>query len=269
MSSLKLSHFGSLSKGNKCRTNPFPVAAGCAAVGEPILSAMFAGLYPEGVIAAELREPGNISRLKPEELRSIERAVPKRINEFAAGRQCARRALAELGFVDVPIPVAPDRQPVWPPGVVGSITHTAGLCAAVVAKHARILALGVDTERSGAAKPDLWETICVAEERAWIGALAPLERASAVTMLFSAKEAFFKCQYPLVGERLNFDDLCVTALAWGEEHGPFSMRPLRPMALLERIGGVESLRGSYRFHEGFVSAGVCIASLVPVSSKRP
>jgi 4'-phosphopantetheinyl transferase EntD len=231
-------------------------------VGEPILSTRFAALFPAGVVAAELREPGDVSRLKPEEARSIERAVPKRINEFAAGRQCARRALAELGFVDVPIPVAPDRQPVWPAGVIGSITHTAGLCAAVVAKDACMAALGVDTELSGAVKPDLWETICVAEESEWISALPPLERAPAVTMLFSAKEAFFKCQYPLVGERLNFDDLCVTGLAWGEGHGAFTMRPLRPIALIKRIGGVEALRGSYRFHEEFVSAGVCIPSRV-------
>jgi 4'-phosphopantetheinyl transferase EntD len=225
-------------------------------VNEPILSTTFAALFPEGVVAAELRGPGEASCLKPEEARSVARAVPKRIQEFAAGRQCARRALAELGRVDVPIPVAPDRQPVWPPGVVGSITHTAGLCAAVVAESARLAALGLDTELSGAVKRELWQTICVADESAWISALAPGERAAAVTLLFSAKEAFYKCQYPLVGERLSFDDLCVIVLAWGQGHGAFSVRPLRPIALFERSGAAESLRGAYRFHQQFVSAGV-------------
>ena len=230
-------------------------------VNEPILSTTFAALFPAGVAAAELRGPGDPSRLKPEEARSVERAVPKRIKEFAAGRQCARRALAELGIVDVPIPVALDRQPVWPPGVVGSITHTAGLCAAVVAAATRFEALGVDTEVSGAVKPELWDTICVADERTWIGVLAPGERAAAVTLLFSAKEAFYKCQYPLLGERLSFEDLCVTVLEWGRCHGALSVRAMRPIALFERIGVAQSLRGSYRFHEQFVSAGVCLPSL--------
>jgi 4'-phosphopantetheinyl transferase EntD len=227
-------------------------------VNEPILSTTFAALFPEGVAAAELRGLGEASCLKPEEARSIQRAVPKRVHEFAAGRQCARRALAELGFVDVSIPVALDRQPLWPPGVVGSITHTAGLCAAVVAEDTRLAALGVDTELSGAVKPELWRTICVADESAWIGALAPGERAAAVTLLFSAKEAFYKCQYPLVGERLDFSDLCVIVLAWGQDHGAFSVRPTRPLALFERMGGAQSLQGSYCFHEEFVSAGVCL-----------
>jgi len=229
-------------------------------VNEPILSTTFAALFLEGVVAAELRGPGEASRLKPEEARSVERAVPKRIQEFAAGRQCARRALAELGRVDVPIPVAHDRQPVWPSGVVGSITHTAGLCAAVVAESSRLAAVGVDTELCGAVKPELWQTICVADESAWIRALPAGERAAAVTLLFSAKEAFYKCQYPLVRERLGFSDLSVMVLAWGQGHGAFSVRPVRPIALFERVGAAELLRGSYRFHEGFVSAGVCLST---------
>jgi 4'-phosphopantetheinyl transferase EntD len=227
---------------------------------EPLLSTPFAALFPEGAVAAELRGPGAAACLKPEEARSVEHAVPKRIQEFAAGRQCARRALAELGRLDVSIPVAHDRQPLWPPGVVGSITHTAGLCAAVVAESTRLAALGVDTELSGAVKPELWRTICVADECAWISALAPGERPAAVTLLFSAKEAFYKCQYPLLGERLSFDDLCVTVAAWGQGHGAFSVRPVRPIALFERIGAAESLPGAYRFHEEFVSAGVCLPS---------
>jgi 4'-phosphopantetheinyl transferase EntD len=225
-------------------------------VNEPILSTTFAALFPAGAVAAELRGPGEASRLKPEEACSVARAVPKRIQEFAAGRQCARRALAELGLGDVSITVAHDRQPVWPPRVVGSITHTDGLCAAVVADSTRVAALGVDSERSGAVKPELWETICVADESAWLSALPPGDRAAAVTLLFCAKEAFYKCQYPLVGERLGFRDVCVSVLAWGEGHGTFSLRPVRPVALFERIGAEQSLRGSYRLHEEFVSAGV-------------
>ena len=75
-------------------------------------------------------EPG---WLRPEERAYVESAVPRRVREFAAGRQCARLALRELGGPDEAIPVGLSRQPKWPPGIVGSITHTVGYCLAVVA----------------------------------------------------------------------------------------------------------------------------------------
>jgi 4'-phosphopantetheinyl transferase EntD len=227
-------------------------------VNEPVPSATFAALFPEGVAAAELRGPGEPARLKPEEARNVERAVAKRVQEFAAGRQCARHALRELGFADEAIPVQHDRQPAWPAGIVGSITHTAGFCAAVVAERTRFAALGIDTEISGAVKPELWESICVTDEDAWLRALPPDERPAAVTLLFSAKEAFYKCQYPLAGEHLSFNDVVVTVQGWGQGEGAFRVRAVRSLALFQRAGAEASLRGSYRLHEQFVSAGMCL-----------
>jgi len=225
------------------------------------LSGTFASLFPLGVAAAELRTPGDASLLLPAEAQSMCNAVPKRIQEFAAGRLCARRALAEFGVADFPIRVARDRQPVWPGFLVGSITHTAGICAAVVAERARLIALGVDTEVVGAVKADLWPTICVSAETAWLDTLDPVQRAAAVTLIFSAKEAFYKCQYPLVGEWLNFHDLRVTPLDWGGAHGAFAVEATRPIALFDLAPS--AVLGSYRFHEGFVSAGV---SLLPIGA---
>ena len=68
-----------------------------AAANPATLSATFASLFPSGVVAAELRAPGDASLLWPEEAASVANAVPKRIQEFAAGRLCARRALAAMG----------------------------------------------------------------------------------------------------------------------------------------------------------------------------
>lgn len=226
---------------------------------------MFASLFVSGVVAAELRTPGDASLLLPEEAESVAHAVPKRIQEFAAGRLCARRALAEFGVTDFPVRMARDRQPLWPELLVGSIAHTTGLCAAVVAERTRVLALGVDTEVAGAAKADLWPTICDPAERAWLDTLQPAERAAAVTLIFSAKEAFYKCQYPLAGEWLNFHDLRVTPLDWGASQGAFDVMPTRSIALSKHAAA--SVRGSYRFHEGFVSAGVCLPAQ-PAASAR-
>src|SRR5208282_3247294 len=98
------------------------------------LSVSLQSLFPAGVVGAELRAPGDASLLLPAEAEFLGRAVPKRVQEFAAGRLCARRALAEFGIVDFPVRTAHDRQPVWPEFLVGSITHTEGYCAAVVAE---------------------------------------------------------------------------------------------------------------------------------------
>jgi 4'-phosphopantetheinyl transferase EntD len=240
-----------------------PINSHFSVLNPATLSTGFASLFPTGVVAAELRAPGAASNLLPEEAESIANAVPKRIQEFAAGRLCARRALEEFGVTHFPVRVAQDRQPVWPESLIGSITHTVGLCAAVVAERSRFMALGVDSEIVGAVKVNLRRRICVEAEMAWIEELEPAGRAAAATLIFSAKEAFFKCQYPLVGERLNFHDLRVTALEWGAPVGVFTVAPTRPLAVFNRTCTpmTEPVLGSYRFHEEFVSAGVNLAAI--------
>jgi 4'-phosphopantetheinyl transferase EntD len=226
------------------------------------LSAMFAGLYPLRVAAAELRGEGDPSLLDPEEAAFVANAAVERVREFAAGRLCARRALAEFGIANFALKVAPDRRPLWPDALVGSITHTAGLCAAVVAERTLLAAIGLDTEVSGAVKRELWPGICVAREIEWLDSVEPARQAAAATLIFSAKEAFYKCQYPLTAERLNFSDLCVTVPDWGAPQGVFAVLPTRPLSLTDRPAPAAhatapaALRGRFRFHEEFVSAAV-------------
>src|SRR6202521_6486244 len=128
------------------------------------LSTGLADLFPPGAVAAELREAGDPGLLLPAEAAHLERAVPKRVQEFAAGRLCARQALAKFGIVDFPIEVAADRQPVWPDLMVGSITHTSGFCAAVVAERQRVIAVGLDSEVVGDVSTEIWPSICVPTE---------------------------------------------------------------------------------------------------------
>ena len=220
------------------------------------------GLFPAAVVGAELREPGDPSLLLPEEAACLGRAVPKRVQEFAAGRLCARRALAEFGVTDFPVRVASDRQPLWPEFLVGSITHTDGYCAAVVAERRRLSAIGVDCEVMGRVTRELWPSIFGPEESRWLDSLAQSERVAAVTLLFAAKEAFYKCQYPLVGEWLNFHDLLVTPLERGAASGTFTAVATRPIALFARTPpaahAASPVLGRFRFGEGLVSAGICL-----------
>jgi len=220
------------------------------------LSPLIQSLFPDGTVAAEMREPGDVRLLYPAEAESLGGSVPKRVGEFAAGRLCARRALAEFGIGNFALRVGDGRQPVWPEHMIGSITHTAGLCAAVVAEKRHLAAVGLDSEVVGQVPEEIWPAVCLPEEMGWLATLQDSVRAAGVTLIFSAKEAFYKCQYPLVREWLDFRDVKVELLGGGAATGQFSIDATRRIALADRA--VLPLVGRYIFHEEFVSAGIAL-----------
>jgi 4'-phosphopantetheinyl transferase EntD len=149
-------------------------------------------LFPPTVKVVELSDPDLAEPLYPEEELAIARAVEKRKVEFALGRTAARKALRALGHPPVPLLALPDRSVAWPQGVWGSITHAERICAAVAA-HARDHAgVGIDAEVNGRVQRNLWSHIATPAEIAWFEELAAASRA---TLLFSAKEAFYKAQF--------------------------------------------------------------------------
>jgi 4'-phosphopantetheinyl transferase EntD len=224
----------------------------------PTLTDRFRSLFPSGVVTAELREPGEPALLMPAEAACLSAAaVDKRRREFAAGRLCARRAMAELGIRDFALRVASDRQPLWPDLIVGSITHTTGLCVAAVAQKNSVAAIGMDSEVVGGVTPDIWPTICIPAELAWLQSLPESDQPAAVTLIFSAKEAFYKCQYPMTGEWLNFEDLYIEPADWGSRTGAFRIQPTRSIGFAA-AAPLAPMFGNYLFHEEFLSAGVAL-----------
>jgi 4'-phosphopantetheinyl transferase EntD len=221
-----------------------------------ISSKLIAGMFPAGVAAAELREPGDVSLLLPGEAEYLGRAVTKRIQEFAAGRLCARRALMEFGVEDFPLGVAHDRQPVWPESIVGSITHTTGFCAAVVAERHRFIGLGIDAEIVGRVTAPLWPSICTPREIDWLRSQVGSDQAAAAALLFAAKEAFYKCQYAVVHEWLDFHDVSVETEVRGAGQGVFVITPARRLQLANHA--TLPMTGQYRFHDEWVLAGLVL-----------
>lgn len=158
---------------------------------------------PIGTAEMDPRAAGNA--LFPEEEPAVSGAVSKRRLEFTAGRACARRAMAAIGAPAAPIPQLADRAPQWPPGLVGSISHTESWCAAAVARISDgVVALGVDLEPFEPIGPDLMEIICLPEEREFIDGYPAVERGLLAKTIFSAKECAYKCQYPLSRTVLGF-----------------------------------------------------------------
>ena len=165
--------------------------------------------------------------------------------------------MQQLGREGRPLRAAADRQPTWPEDLVGSITHTHGFCAAVVAKTGDLRAVGIDTEVAGRVKDELWPSICTARERSWLLELPLSQRARAATLIFSTKEAFYKCQYPLLGVRASFHDVEVHAShAQGEQDEIQVVAASGPKSA--HLASVLPMTGRFLFHEEFVTVGMSL-----------
>jgi len=82
--------------------------------------------------------------------------------------------------------------PHWPEGIVGSITHTSGYAAALVAEAARFSGVGLDAERLGGVTANLWPRLFDADECDALERLEEGNRKLVATLFFSAKEASYK-----------------------------------------------------------------------------
>ncbi len=132
---------------------------------------------------------------------------------FAAGRIGAAHAMELLDRTPVPVLVGPTREPLWPSGLIGSITHTQqrGRFESIVAYTALApdpgnTGIGIDAELLGRVTSDLTRRILTDDERLLVERLPPGERDRFVALAFSAKEALYKAQFPLTGAWLGFHD---------------------------------------------------------------
>lgn len=134
------------------------------------------------------------STLKPADLlwlphhAQLARFAHKRQAEHLAGRIAAVHALQAFGETTVPA-IGDARQPLWPGGLYGSISHSASSAVAVVARHP----VGVDLEGLFSAPlcAELAESIISPAERAVLQAFH-LPFTLALTLVFSAKESLYK-----------------------------------------------------------------------------
>jgi 4'-phosphopantetheinyl transferase EntD len=212
-----------------------------ASIANPARLSALSALFSLPVVAAELELPGadapltlqrcEVELLTAREWASIRHCAERRILDFCSGRACARRALQEYGVSGFDLLSAEDRQPLWPNGFVGSIAHTEGFAAAVVAESRAAAGLGIDVERIGAVHSELWPPICTAAELERLQALSMEQQLLAGALTFVAKEAFFKCQYPLAAERFGFDEVELEQATWSLAEGEFRLQVCRSSRL--------------------------------------
>jgi 4'-phosphopantetheinyl transferase EntD len=165
---------------------------------------VIAELLPSEVAVVDACGPLPGEALLPEEEPLVARAVEKRRAEFTTVRTCARRALAQLGLPAVPVLSGQRREPLWPAGVVGSLTHCAGYRAAAVAWTTDLATVGIDAEPHDELPAGVLVRVSLPEERNHLRQLPVGVRWDRV--LFSAKESVYKAWYPLAQCWLGFED---------------------------------------------------------------
>ncbi len=192
--------------------------------------------------AASRKEP-----LWPAEQLAMARAVPARLAEFTAGRTAARAALRSIGLIDMAIPLSPDRAPVWPQGIVGSITHANKVCVAMVARAGAIIGIGVDLELSDPLPADLWPEVFTAAEIADLEQMPETDRGQTAKLFFSAKECTYKCIYPQIQKVMDFSTIEIRHKSADQSFGATLLYQAGPFA----AGTV--WHGRYVLLDGFVA----------------
>jgi enterobactin synthetase component D len=142
---------------------------------------------------------------------SIRHAVRKPQIEWIGGRLCAESALRLLGPPFHAVPRGPRGEPLWPQGVAGSITHEESSAHALVMRRSDGAGIGIDSERivDPQAQQAVAAICCNANERAtWLQGPDALVR---TTLLFAAKEAFYKAAWPALRRFIEFDEVEVHA----------------------------------------------------------
>lgn len=171
---------------------------------------MLETIAPE-CVAIDVRYEFCMDGLFPEERESLGVVVDKRLREFTTGRGCARKSLLKLGISPCPIRIGPQREPIWPKGIAGSITHCSGYCAAAVARSVDLSSIGIDAEENLPLGDGVLEVIASPQEQMEIrtrgGSRLHWDR-----LLFSAKESVFKAWYCLANQWLDFSECTIQ---WG------------------------------------------------------
>ena len=162
---------------------------------------------PEGL---DTLEPREIAELVPAEIRHAENLRRLRRVTWVAGRVAMRRAI-ELATGSAPErAILPDDRgaPILLPGLAGSISHKRTLAVAMVS-DAAAGTLGVDIEERRPRVRDIARRVLTPEEMSRVESLAGDQRAVAVLLRFSLKEAVYKAIDPYFRRFIGFREVAV------------------------------------------------------------
>ena len=131
-----------------------------------------------------------------------------RKEHYRSGRICAGEVLSKLGTLGQPVLRDPQtREPLWPEGISGAITHSGKWAAAAAGKTSDVLGIGIDLEDlERQVDSRISRHVCIPEEQKWLQECGEDFLEQNLKIIFSAKESIFKAFFPYTRTYLHFHD---------------------------------------------------------------
>ena len=137
---------------------------------------------------------------------TIQRSAVKRKAEFLAGRLAALYHIQHcFDACDGYVAIGQDRSPVWPKGIIGSLSHTRHEAVCLLGRQSDIALLGVDIEdRMSSQTIDDIKNMVVSGREEQLCSASFFALNDVIAIVFSAKESLFKSLYPKVLAYFDF-----------------------------------------------------------------
>ncbi len=136
----------------------------------------------------------------------LNNAVAKRRAEYLASRVCVRYALGQLGIDHFILTNDKDRAPLWPQGIVGSLSHTHHCISLLLARATSHKLPGVDCEKVMKHQTaEEMQSMIITPQEMTVLQQSGLPFAAALTVAFSLKESLYKAMFPQLRTFMNFD----------------------------------------------------------------
>jgi enterobactin synthetase component D len=157
---------------------------------------------------------------------SIESSVNKRQAEYLAGRRCAQLALRAHGYDGFPVLSGEKREPIWPYGLVGSITHSNKYAAALICESKRFSGVGIDIEKlvGDTSRNAIIHQVVSRNELDYLHSIITprITIDHLLTLIFSCKESFFKAAFNQTRRYFDFNAVQITKI--DQKNGSITFR---------------------------------------------
>ena len=214
-----------------------------------------ASLFPDAArfcyVITDKQHPDlqNYHGLHPLAQALVSHSVDIRKAEFGDARWCAHQALSDLGeWNHEPILRGERGMPLWPRDITGSMTHTEGFRAAVVAPKTHVRSMGLDAEPAQPLPREVISSIARPGEMPQLERLQDEGIECADRLLFCAKEATYKAWFPMTHRWLGFEEAEIDIRSDGSFVSYLLVRPTP----------VPFISGRWMLDDGYVIAATAV-----------
>jgi len=148
------------------------------------------------------------------------------------------------------------REPVWPNGFIGSLSHSRTYVVSALAKNDSIEYLGIDIEYIGRVGTGVAQKILIDKD---VTNADGLTTDQVLTLIFSAKEAFYKALFPKYGRFFGFESAYISNISFSNKSFNLSLSvDLDEYFTMERFNNIE---GKFIIYDSHIITLIEIPSL--------